>query len=142
MGRLVETDTGCWEYTGAMDSGGYGSIGITTGQSDRTHRVSWRLHYGEIPAGMFVCHTCDNRPCCRPDHLFLGTVQDNNADRDAKGRNRPEVMLAVIAAERRARTSCKRGHPYDEVNTYWNRDKRICRICSERARRLRATASK
>ncbi len=141
MSRLVETDTGCWEYTGAMDSKGYGSIG-TGGRSkaDRAHRVSWRLHHGEIPAGMYVCHRCDNPPCCNPAHLFLGTVQDNNADREAKGRNRIDVAISAYARKARAATHCKRGHEFTEANTYWHREKRNCRNC--RAAQMRRQYAK
>lgn len=53
------------------------------------HRVAWTVAYGSIPDGLCVLHHCDNPPCVRPDHLFLGTVIDNNADRDAKGRHVP-----------------------------------------------------
>lgn len=52
------------------------------------HRVSWELAYGPIPPGLFVCHHCDNPPCVRPDHLFVGTPRDNTLDRDRKGRHR------------------------------------------------------
>jgi hypothetical protein len=50
------------------------------------HRIAWSRVFGPIPDGLVVCHRCDNPPCVRPDHLFLGTHQDNDADRDAKGR--------------------------------------------------------
>ena len=51
------------------------------------HRAAWILYKGEIPAGIFVCHTCDNRRCCNPAHLFLGTQKDNLQDMKRKGRS-------------------------------------------------------
>lgn len=76
----------CWPWTAARNYG-YGIIGITTTTVDRATRVIWRLMNGPIPAGMFVCHHCDNPPCCNPKHLFVGTHRDNMADCKSKGRN-------------------------------------------------------
>ena len=78
---------GCWTWAGALING-YGELRLRgISQSPvRAHRVAWELTRGPIPPGMCVLHKCDNRPCCNPGHLFLGTKQDNNADRDAKGR--------------------------------------------------------
>jgi hypothetical protein len=77
----------CWLITGAVASERY--VNILTGHSPRqvqgAHRVSWVIHYGPIPAGMFVCHACDNPRCVRPDHLFLGTSADNTNDMKSKG---------------------------------------------------------
>lgn len=80
---------GCWLWTGQKRKdidGGYGLIKID-GRITRAHRVSYETYKGPIPEGLFVCHTCDVPLCVNPDHLFLGTLQDNNLDMYMKGRN-------------------------------------------------------
>lgn len=81
---LKQSPSGCLEWQKSLMDG-YGCIQIN-GKSERTHRFAWTLAYGEIPEGKQVCHHCDNRKCCRPEHLFLGTIQDNMDDRNEKGR--------------------------------------------------------
>lgn len=68
---------------------GYGSFTLdgSLGESVAAHRFSWELHFGEVPDGMYVLHKCDNPPCVRPDHLFLGTQSDNMYDMWDKGRH-------------------------------------------------------
>lgn len=85
--RFHEVD-GCWVWQGATQAPGYGRISWG-GVYWYTHRLAWRLVHGPIPEGMFVCHTCDNPPCIRPAHLFLGSPKDNIADASGKGRMHP-----------------------------------------------------
>ncbi len=79
-------DTPCWEWTGCKSgSRPYGSV-MYQSKTVRVSRLAWRLFVGEIPEKIEVCHRCDNPPCFNPEHLFLGTHQDNMRDAFSKGR--------------------------------------------------------
>jgi hypothetical protein len=79
---------GCWDWIGRRSKKGYGEIDLIQYSHPYTHRVSWCLHFGDIPDGMCVLHECDNPSCVNPDHLFLGTNQDNVDDKCRKGRHK------------------------------------------------------
>jgi hypothetical protein len=111
----VDKTGDCWLWTGKAIRHGYGAI-TTRGKSIGVHRLSYELAYGPIPPGMCVCHKCDVRACVRPDHLFLGTLQDNHDDMVRKGRHvlgpkvrqarlRPDDIPAIRAAYKTQRFS-------------------------------------
>lgn len=85
--------TPCIEWNRARSADGYGQT-FRSGKVVYVHRLTWERAYGPIPVGMFVCHRCDNRACYNLNHLFLGTVADNNRDMRAKGRgSAPPIHL-------------------------------------------------
>ena len=86
----------CWEWQGSVPSHGYGQFDYRF--ACRAHRAAWILTYGDIPQGVKVLHTCDNKRCVRPSHLFLGTQKDNVVDciqkgRISRGEHRPQHKL-------------------------------------------------
>jgi hypothetical protein len=87
----------CWVWTTSTNNKGYGqlAVGKVDGRKKMrlSHRISWELHHGPVPPGLQVLHRCDNPPCVRPDHLFLGTQAQNMADCSAKGRMGPRNLV-------------------------------------------------
>lgn len=82
----------CWEWIAAKRGSGYGCMKVN-GKVVDAHRLSWQIHNGEIPTRLLVCHTCDNRLCVNPKHLFLGTYRDNVMDCLNKGRMIPPTGI-------------------------------------------------
>lgn len=93
--------TECWEWLGRLDKRGYGHFEtmfrVARGEFVHYHhiasRLAWEITNGPVARGKMCCHVCDNRACCNPAHMFLGTAQDNMADMRAKGRAVPPPRL-------------------------------------------------
>ncbi len=128
----------CWEWPWSPNTKGYGTI-KPKGKTMMVHRIAFGSRVSPIPGGLFVCHHCDNPPCARPSHLFLGTQKDNIADMLRKGRGHNPLMEANAA-----KTHCVRGHAFNLTNTHvmiaeTGRIHRECRTCRrDKARAYRA----
>lgn len=99
----------CWLWTGSRKgdaSGAYGLLAVGGHGHQkrlRAHRVAWELHHGPIPAGLHVCHRCDNPPCVNPAHLFLGSRRENMQDMVRKGRHRASFPRLIGADHSQAK---------------------------------------
>jgi len=101
----LDDATGCWLWTGAKArrTNNYEQpiIGTWRSRTENAYRIAWMLYRGEIPDGQHVLHHCDNPLCVNPEHLFLGTHQDNMADMIQKGRNHSKLTAVDIPIIRR-----------------------------------------
>ncbi len=86
---VPEPNSGCWLWVGARSGGRHGGYGYMNvgGQMLSAHRLSWNIHYGEVPDRLFVLHRCDTPSCVNPAHLFVGTHSENMSDMVKKGRS-------------------------------------------------------
>ena len=127
--RRKITESGCWEFTGKTTKG-YGTIHYE-GANVGVHRVVYKiLCPDKFKTDLLCCHTCDNRLCFNPEHLYMGTLGDNISDAYGRGQR-----IAFKAKN----THCPHGHEFNEENTRWHHNARSCRTCDrERMRERRA----
>lgn len=96
--KTVIRQNGCWSWKKSPLTTGYASLYTGKRKLMSGHRISWILHYGTIPKGLFVLHKCDNRICTNPEHLFLGTHIDNMRDMVSKNRHGKQKGKNVVRA--------------------------------------------
>lgn len=119
--KVRRTDD-CWEWAAAKDQDGYGMFWDGS-RTVRAHRFSFELALGPVPAGLRLDHLCRNTSCVRPEHLEVVTHQVN------------QLRSTSFSGTNAAKTHCKNGHPFDEVNTRARSDHpgRVCRTCIREA---------
>lgn len=100
--QKLDRQGSCWLWNGSRNADGYGRL-KQQAKWVRAHRFAYRLVHGPLPDGLLVCHRCDVRNCCNPDHLFLGTSRDNNRDMIEKGRARFQGAVGLNRGEANAR---------------------------------------
>ncbi len=125
--RCIEDENGCFNWTGASSSSGYGQTWLM-GKHISTHRLMYTAHKGAIPDGLHIDHLCRNRGCCNPDHLEAVTPAENSR-RGMSGKRVKDWAAS--------KTECDNGHPYTPDSIYTCKaGKRTCRLCKQERDRL------
>lgn len=131
LAKVKKTDT-CWIWQDRLRPDGYGHFTLG-GKIYLSHRISYLLFKNELPKDKLVCHTCDNKACVNPAHLFLGTHKDNYDDMVKKGRR---------VSGHSKKTHCPKNHPYAGKNLWVSKiGGRTCLICAK-ARMAKSRARK
>lgn len=121
--------SGCWIWTGALSSDGYGAFHVD-GHCIQAHKFAYEQRGQQVPEGLELDHLCRIRCCVNPAHVEPVSHQLNM------------LRGAGVGSANAAKTHCKRGHPFDEPNTYARKGGRVCRICNrEDAKRYRERRS-
>jgi hypothetical protein len=132
----VRIKEGCWEWTAGKGDNGYGHFHIRIGLRIGAHRMAWSLFNNQpFPEGLQAMHSCNNKGCVNPMHIVPGTAKQNIQDalRDGLKKTGKDHPLG-------ARSHCKFGHEYNEVNTYWSGSGRVCRECRKAVDKRRRPA--
>ncbi len=116
---IPEPNSGCWLWVGARGAGGYGCFHLDEDRGIKlAHRCSWLLHRGHMPEpSIKVCHSCDNKLCVNPEHLWLGSQRDNMRDCFAKGRmeGRPHPRSTAMFTDDEVREILKSKEKHREL---------------------------
>lgn len=129
--NTLKSPSGCWEWQGSRNHGGYARMTFRGNSNTRVHRIMYEVFKGKIPYTIVINHKCRVRHCINPDHLELKTIGEN------------VLMGETLPAKQLLRTHCPRGHEYNEENTYITKvGGRDCRPCGrEQAREYRRRRS-